>query len=74
MALSLVYPEDDAELADELTRLRDLLPAEIALVVGGRAMPAYREVLIPLGAVLVDDLAQLGTALDRLRQPARLAK
>jgi methylmalonyl-CoA mutase cobalamin-binding subunit len=68
VALSLVYPEDDPALAGELTALREALPAEIALVVGGRAMPAYRAVLRQLGAVLIEDLAQLGTVLDGLRR------
>jgi hypothetical protein len=39
--------------------------------VGGRGMPAYRETLVRLGAILVADLVQLGLALDRLRQPGR---
>jgi methanogenic corrinoid protein MtbC1 len=71
VALSLVYPEDDASLPDELTMLREALPAETALIVGGRAMPAYRDLLERLGAVLTEDLAQFGLALDRLRQPNR---
>jgi methanogenic corrinoid protein MtbC1 len=74
VALSVVYPEDDPDLPGELMRLRELLPPEMALLVGGRAMPAYREVLERLGAVLTGDLAELGLALDRLRQPARKAK
>jgi MerR family transcriptional regulator, light-induced transcriptional regulator len=73
-ALSLVYPEDDPKLAGELTLLRELLPAETALLVGGRAMPAYRDDLVRLRAVLIEDLAQLGSALDGLRQPARKAR
>ena len=74
VALSLVYPEDDANLPGELTLLREALPEETALLVGGRAMPAYREVLQRLGAILAEDLVQLGLALDRLRQPARKVK
>lgn len=74
VALSLVYPEDDANLPGELTRLHEALSAQTVLLVGGRAMPAYREVLQELGAVLVEDLNQLGLALDRLRKPARKAK
>jgi methanogenic corrinoid protein MtbC1 len=74
VALSLVYPEDDASLPEELTLLREALPAETALLVGGRAVPAYRDVLRRLGAILAEDLVQLGLALDRLRQPARKAK
>jgi methanogenic corrinoid protein MtbC1 len=67
VALSLVYPEDDPQLADELERLREALPAETALLVGGRAMPAYRDALASTRAVCVENLMQLGAALDNLR-------
>jgi len=66
MALSLVYPEDDASLPGELTRLREALPAETSLLVGG-APCALPRVLVRLGAKLVEDLGQLGAALDGLR-------
>lgn len=69
VALSLVYPDDDASLTGELALLREALPSETALLVGGRAAPAYRETLERVGAVIVADLDQLGLALDRLRQP-----
>jgi DNA-binding transcriptional MerR regulator/methylmalonyl-CoA mutase cobalamin-binding subunit len=74
VALSLVYPEYDANLPGELTLLREALPEDTTLLVGGRAMPAYRETLVRLGAILVADLLQLGLALDRLRQPGRKVK
>jgi MerR family transcriptional regulator, light-induced transcriptional regulator len=74
VALSLVYPEDDPHLEGELTRLREALPADTTLLVGGRTMPAYRETLVGLGALLVEDLVQLGVALDRLRRPGRKVK
>jgi MerR family transcriptional regulator, light-induced transcriptional regulator len=66
VALSIVYPEDDPNLASELTRLRDLLPAT-AILAGGRAMHAYREPLSRIGAHMIVDLAELGTILDQLR-------
>lgn len=68
VALSLVYPEDDPRMANELTQLRDLLPAEIPILVGGRAMPAYREILTRIGAVQIKDLPHLCSALDELRK------
>jgi len=71
VALSLVYPEDDPRLAGELTALRQALPPEVALLMGGRGMPAYRDVLEQIGATLVEDLTQLGSALDNLRKPAK---
>ncbi len=73
VALSLVYPEDDASLPGELTLLREALPEDTTLLVGGRAMPAYCETLVRLGAILVADLVQLGLALDGLRPPGRKA-
>lgn len=73
VALSLVYPEDDAGPPGELARLRESLPGEVALLVGGRAMPADRETLVRLGAILAKDLPQPGQALDRLRRTARQA-
>jgi len=74
VALSLVYPEDDEKLPGELTMLRELLSPDVALLVGGRAIPAYREVLLRLGAVLVEDLRQLGDGLDKLRKLSRRLK
>ncbi len=68
VALSLVYPEDDPRLEGELRRLRESLPAHVALVVGGRAAPAYRAALAAVNAHAVEDLAQLGEVLDTLRQ------
>ena len=70
VALSLVYPEDDPRLADELTRLRELLLPEVTLLVGGRAMPAYRKVLDKIRATRVKDLNHLCATLDDLRKPA----
>jgi len=74
VALSLVYPEDDARLPGELTRLREALSAAMTLLVGGRAAPAYREVLERIGAVIIEDLPQLGLTLDGLRKPSRREK
>ena len=68
VALSLVYPEDDPRLEGELARLRESLPAEIALLVGGRAVPAYHRFLVRLGAIPIDDLVHLGAVLDGLRK------
>jgi MerR family transcriptional regulator, light-induced transcriptional regulator len=71
VALSLVYPEDDPRLEGELTRLRELLSPDVTLLVGGRAMPAYRETLDKIGALPMKDLAHLCATLDELRRPAR---
>ena len=73
VALSLVYPDDDASLPGELKLLRETLPEDTTLLVGGRAMPSYRQTLIGLGALLIEDLVQFGLLLDRLRQPGKMA-
>lgn len=70
VALSLVYPEDDPRLSGELSRLREFLAPEVPLLIGGRALPGYRDILEEIGAVQLKDLAQLGAALDELRKPA----
>jgi methanogenic corrinoid protein MtbC1 len=74
VALSLVYPEDDARLESELTRLHELLPTDVAVLVGGRAMPAYRETLEKIDAIQIKDLAHLCSTLDELRKPAKKVK
>ena len=68
VALSLVYPEDDTALADELANLRRYLPAEIKIIAGGRAAEAYREPLARIGASRVLDLNGLMDSLDELRK------
>lgn len=69
VALSIVYPEDDPNLAAELQNLRRYLPPSVAIIAGGRAAPAYREALHTVGALLCRDLEELYGHLDRLRQP-----
>ena len=58
---------DGASFLAEFERLRDLLPPETALLVGGRAMNAYRDVVEKAGAVPVESLVHLGSTLDGLR-------
>jgi methanogenic corrinoid protein MtbC1 len=74
VALSLVYPEDDPKLESEMIRLHESLSAEIALLVGGRAMPAYREVWDKIGATQIKDLPHFCLELDELRKPQRNTK
>jgi len=70
VALSLVYPEDDPRMEGELTRLRELLPPDVKLVVGGRATGAYRATLAKIGAQQAKDLTHLCSILDELRKPS----
>ena len=70
VALSLVYPSYDPQIVDELKCLRELLPSDVAIIVGGRAMTDYNEVLESIGARQVKGLEQLASALNDLRKPA----
>lgn len=67
VALSLVYPPDDALLRDELRRLRRLLGPGTELIVGGRASSAYMDVLREIGAQRLDDLGELRQRLEKVR-------
>lgn len=73
VALSLVYPEDDPRLEAELKGLRHLLPDEVALLVGGRAMPSYGDALEKIGAIQLKDLSHFCVVIDELRKPAKKA-
>ena len=68
VALSIVYPEDDPHLPNELTSLRRFLPTEISILSGGRGAPAYKEALARIGALQPGDLDALSQQLDHLRR------
>jgi methylmalonyl-CoA mutase cobalamin-binding subunit len=71
VALSIVYPEDDPTLPQELLNLRRFLPKQIHILTGGRAAAAYRPTLIRIGAIQTADLDGFCKQLDALRKPAR---
>ena len=70
VALSIVFPEDDAELPGELQQIHRCLPEDVALLVGGRAAPAYAESLRSIGALVCHDLDGLYGHLGQLRLAA----
>lgn len=67
VGLSIVYPPDDPSVAAEIRRLKQLLPAEIVLMVGGRAAPGYRDTIEEVGAILTGPLEDFMAALDVAR-------
>jgi len=71
VALSLVYPEDDPDLPQELLNLRRFLPAQIHILTGGRAAAAYRDTLKRIGAIQTASLDEFCEQLDALRKPVR---
>ncbi len=74
VALSIVYPEDDPGLAEELLSLRRFLPEKIKILAGGRAAAAYRETLTRIGAIQTEDLDEFCRQLDALRKPAKTVR
>lgn len=67
VALSIVYPEDDVTLGQELRNLRRYLPEEVTLIAGGRAAKGYSDVLDELKAIRIDDIPTFRTNLESLR-------
>jgi methanogenic corrinoid protein MtbC1 len=66
VGLSIVYTEGPYALEAELKKLRLLLPREVALITGGRAVPANRSLLNQVEAIQLEDLSGLCTVLDTL--------
>lgn len=71
VALSIVYPGDDAGLSSELALLRRLVPNETEIIAGGAASSSYRSTLEQAGIRLIDDLEEFSDHLIRARLPAR---
>ena len=68
VGLSIVYPPDDAALRRDLEKLRELLPADCALVIGGRSSSGYSDLLREIKAIEVSQLTDLYPVLDRLQR------
>ena len=69
VALSIVFPEDDPDLSEELQRLRTFLPQNVHIIIGGRAAPAYQQTLEKIDARICTDIKDLSQTLDILRTP-----
>jgi MerR family transcriptional regulator, light-induced transcriptional regulator len=67
VALSLVYPGDDALLDRELGRLRRLLGPETEILFGGRSAPSYSATIERINGKLVLDTDELRQVLRKLR-------
>jgi methanogenic corrinoid protein MtbC1 len=67
VALSISYPLDDPHLPLELKKLRQCLPTGIRILVGGRAAPAYAEVLASINAISATTLTEFSIQLEALR-------
>lgn len=67
VALSIVYPADDAALPGELLRLRRLLPDDVSIMAGGRSSESYSPVLREIGARQVANLQDVRDHLSEVR-------
>jgi len=70
IALSLVYPSDDARLSGELHKLRRLVGDDIIILAGGRTVEYYRTALEDINAVIVKNMAEFRAALREARDTA----
>ncbi|MBT5927693.1 MAG: hypothetical protein HOH33_13855 [Verrucomicrobia bacterium] len=66
LGLSIVFPENDPNLEDELRRLRKFLPAHVKIVVGGRACGGYQSALNDIGAFVCHDINDYYDVLGKL--------
>jgi MerR family transcriptional regulator, light-induced transcriptional regulator len=66
VGVSVVYPPDPDALLEELRRLRDLLPPDISLLVGGAAVSQLDERLTRAGAFVIYDLDEMRAVLRDL--------
>jgi DNA-binding transcriptional MerR regulator/methylmalonyl-CoA mutase cobalamin-binding subunit len=66
VALSIVHPGDDGRIPAEMAELREVLPPEIDIVVGGAAAGAYERSIRAAGATLLPTLAEFRAYLRRL--------
>lgn len=65
--LSVVYPQDDPYLVEEITKLYNYLPDETTIVIGGRAAEAYEPLIKSKGVIILPDLKSLHRELESLR-------
>jgi len=69
VALSIVFPADDASLPAELAVLREQLPPDTCVIAGGRAAGSYRTALHELRIQEAKDLSELYPILESLQTP-----
>ncbi len=73
VALSVVYPSDDPKIPEEISNLRLLLPSNVAILLGGRAAYGYYQALRVPDVQLINGLAALEEALEKLSKTVPVA-
>jgi methylmalonyl-CoA mutase cobalamin-binding domain/chain len=74
VALSIVYPDDDEQLPEELHKLRRYLPSDVKIIIGGRAAASYDEAIKRIGATHSGNLTEFCDQLNSLRTQAKRRK
>jgi len=69
VAISMVFPGDDPNLPQELESLRKHLPAEVAIIAGGKAADSYAAALKKIQALKAEELRDLYQILGQMRMP-----
>lgn len=67
LAISIIYPSDDLSLFTELKKIRKLVPAEVAIIAGGRGAEYCRKILDDAGAIISRDFESLSQELEKIR-------
>jgi DNA-binding transcriptional MerR regulator/methylmalonyl-CoA mutase cobalamin-binding subunit len=67
VALSMVYPEAEALIENELRELRNSLPEKIPILIGGSGAESYRTLIDELQVQLVEDFGAFQVALAKIR-------
>ena len=68
--MAACYPADDSRIASELRMLHGQLPPGTNIIVGGRSMAAYQDILKEIEAFQLSRFAEMQETLDRLRYQA----
>jgi len=68
VGLSIIHPPDDPHLGGELRLLRQLLPEDVAILVGGSSAGAYADILDALDAWHITNLQEFREQLRTLRE------
>lgn len=69
--LSVLLPENDLQLENELLTLRKLLPDEIRIVIGGQVPDSFRDSVASLNVDIRSDLADLRLSLREVAESLR---
>lgn len=70
VSLSLCYPSDDPRIEGQLTKLRNLIPRNVPIYVGGSAAGGYETTLSGTGARRPANLREFSREIDAMRARA----